>query len=219
MNLFHDKKTRVGIADNQELFRKKVIGLINEETHFEVVLEAVNGIDLLEKITRTTPDVVLMDIKMPKMDGIKATEALQREYPDVKVIVYAQYVNQENVIAVYSLGGKGLLRKSDDLSELSKAIQIVANGGVYLTEKACEVVQNGLKRLGGFQSNAGQIQLSMMERKLLAHVCSGLSCTEIGAMMCKSPRTIEKYRADLYLKFGVNSKVRLVKRCLESGII
>lgn len=218
MTLLHNKKTRVGIADNDKRFRKKTLGLI-KQTNLEIVLEAVNGVDLLEKIKCNAPDIILIDMWMPQLGGIEAIEALQSEHPYVNVVTYAQYINEEDIIAVFGVGVKGLLRKVDVLSQFQNVIQVVSNGGTYLTEDVSKVIQSALRRLRNVQRDARQIQLSMLERKLLSHVCSGLSCTEIGDLLCKSPRTIEKYRADLYSKFGVSSKVQFIKRCLELGIV
>jgi DNA-binding NarL/FixJ family response regulator len=210
-------KIKLAVVSDHDVFRAEIISLLNQEPDFEVKLEASDGPELLEKVKASVPDIILMDIRMPKMDGVKVTEIISSMMPHIKIIAYTQYDYEENIVTMFLLGVQSFIGKNDDVSELIKAIRIVSNGGVFLTETPSDIIKGSLKRLKEIKGQKSLIELSKSERQLLQHICTGLSSTEIATLMNKSPRTIEKYRTDLYLKFKVNSKVEFIKCCITLG--
>jgi DNA-binding NarL/FixJ family response regulator len=180
------------------------------------VLQAENGKDLLEKLNEGTVDIVLMDIRMPEMDGLEASIQVKEHFPQIKIIILSQYDLEENIVNLYKQGVKSFIGKDDNPTELIKAIRTVFNGGFYMTDRVGKVIQ---RYLGAAPLVAGMTILTNEEKFLLTALCKGHSSTEIGNMIFKSPRTVEKHREDLYRKFGVSSKEQLILLTSKQGLI
>ena len=202
-------KIKLAIADDHEKFRRAIIRTIHLENDLEVIIEAENGIDLLKRLETKLPDIILMDIRMPIMNGIEATDQIKELYPHQKIIAYSQYDLEENIIQMNIHGVKSFIGKEDEPEELFKAIRIVYNGGVYMTSHSAQIVQNYLKKSSIMQKCP--YELTELDRKLLKGICDGLTSTELAEIIYKSPRTVEKYMSDLYRKFNVRNKVHLIK--------
>ena len=197
------------------MFRNAITELLNSEGSLRVVLYAANGKDLLEKLRTTTPDVILMDIQMPEMDGIEASALVKERFPEIKIIILSQYDLEVNIVKLYKHGVKSFIGKDDNPTELIKAIRTVFNGGFYMTDRVGEVIQRYLSAT----PVAGMTILTKEEKILLTQLCKGRSSTEIGNIIFKSPRTVEKHREDLYKKFGVSSKEELILLTSKQGLI
>lgn len=130
-------KIKLAIADDSEKFRKAIIRLIHFEHDLEVILEAENGVDLITQLETGSPDVILMDIRMPVMDGIVATDKIKQLYPHLKIIAYSQYDQEENIIKMNIHGVKSFIGKEDEPEELLKAIRIVHDGGRLHDKSFC----------------------------------------------------------------------------------
>jgi DNA-binding NarL/FixJ family response regulator len=205
-------KIRLAIVDDYEMARKALIRLLNLDGDWEIVIEAENGIDLIEKLNQSIPDIILMDIQMPKMNGIEATERVLSQYPSIKIIAVTQFDNEQNIIEMYSRGVKSFLSKGCNPAEFFTAIRVVNQGGVYLTDEALKIIQSILGSNRYRQSHADVCNnLSDIEIQVLKCICKGLSSTDISKVINKSPRTVEKYREDLYRKFNVGSKKELIE--------
>lgn len=213
-------KIKLAIADDSEKFRKAIIRFINKENDLGVILEAENGIHLLEQLKAKTPDIILMDIRMPLMDGVEATDKIHALYPHLKIIAYSQYDQEENIIKMSIHGVKSFIGKEDELEELLKAIRIVHDGGVYMTDKASLIIQHYLAEISSssgedFDSSEFENNLSEIELLTLKCICKGLSSTDISKIIHKSHRTVEKYRNDLYQKFKVSNKKELIEKAMN----
>lgn len=204
-------KIRLAIADDCSKFRKQIVKLIHLENDLEVILEAENGLQLLENLKVRTPDIILMDIRMPIMDGIEATKKIKEEYSIIKIITYSQYDIEENIVKMSILGVKSFIGKEDDIDELFKAIRTVYDGGVYLTEKAATIIQKRLMETHKKPENR-QHELSILENdfEFLKMIFDGLTSKEIGKKINKSHRTVEDMRERLYQKYKVENKQQLV---------
>jgi len=209
-------KIKIAIADDHKAFRKAIIRTIHIEKDLEVIIEAENGADLLRQIEIKTPDIVLMDIRMPVMNGVEATDKIKEHYPQIKVIAYSQYDLEGNIIEMYVHGVKSFIGKEDETEELFKAVRIVYEGGVYMTDRSAEIVQRYL-------SNKNQIieppNLNDFQLSLLRAICKGQSSTEIGKILNKSPRTIEEHRENLYRRFGVRTKEGLLREAYKNDLV
>lgn len=205
-------KIKLAIVDDSIKFRKAIIRHINLEHDLEVLVEAENGIDLLEKLKAGTPDVVLMDIRMPIMDGVETTTRVREVYPKLKIIAYSQYDQEENIIKMNICGVRSFIGKEDGPEELLKAIRVVYAGGVYMTDKAALIIQAHL----GVDYNRGdqkQFESPIQEEdfQILKMILDGLTSKEIGEKLCRSHRTIEDVRDKLYRKYNVANKQQLVR--------
>lgn len=206
-------KIKIAIADDHREFRKAIIRTIQLEKDFEVIIEAENGANLLGQLKIKTPDIVLMDIRMPIMNGVEATDEIKEHYPYLKVIAYSQYDLESNIIEMYAHGVKSFVGKEDEIEELFKAIRTVSNGGAYMTSRSAQIVQNYLKNASIKQECPHR--LTELEKKIIKGMFNGLTSTELAQIVHKSHRTIEKYIAGIYKKISVSNKVQLIKIVTE----
>lgn len=209
-------KIKLAIAGDNQEFRKGIIKLIHLENDFAVTLEAENGLQLLEQLKIETADIILMHIEMPVMDGIEATIRIKALYPDVKIIAFSQNDWEDKIIKMCIHGVMSIVSKEDGIEELIKAIPIVNDGGVYMTDRAAGIIQ---KFICSKTFISAPPYLNEFEQFLLSAICKGQSSTQIGRLTNKSYRTIEEHREKLYKKFGVRSKEELLREAYKRNII
>jgi len=202
-------KIKIAIADDNKQFRRAIKALFKTERDFEIILEADNGVHLLEQLKTEQPDIVLMDIRMPRMDGIEASKKVKELYPKIKIITFSQYDYESNIVEMFIIGVKSFIGKDDSPDELFKAIRTVYTSGSYMTDLATEIIQ---RRLAYKAKESNNIHLldNAEEKELVKMIMEGLSSGEIAAKINKSPRTVEKMRERLYHKFNVSYKEQLI---------
>jgi DNA-binding NarL/FixJ family response regulator len=211
---------KLGIAEDHKSFREAITRMIHTEKDLKVILEADNGQDLLVKLQNVQPDIILMDIRMPIMDGIEASLILKERYPAVKIIAFSQYDQEDNIIEMNIQGVKSFIGKEDRHEELFKAIRIVHSGGVYMTDRSAAIVQKYLsKNAKAEHSKISLPEISESEKKLITHIMKGLSSTEIGKTIGKSPRTVEDMREKIYQKFNVEKKEQLIALVSKHNLV
>jgi DNA-binding NarL/FixJ family response regulator len=215
-------KIKLAIAEDYKPFRHRIVEVLNQEVDFEVVLQADNGKELLENLETMQPDIVLMDIRMPVMDGIEATDKIRRAYPQIKIIAFSQYDDEGNIIEMNIHGVKSFIGKNDDIEELLKAIRIVYIGGAYMTEHAARIVQNHLRSVALQAENEVTLpeiehltKLSDLELEILWHVSCHKSMKEIATIFSVSPNTINNREAGLRKKLNLNGKGKLLEYALS----
>jgi DNA-binding NarL/FixJ family response regulator len=201
------EKIKIAIAEDHEIFRRSIARLLSLENDFEIILLADNGLVLLEKLKTIDVDIVLMDIRMPIMNGITATDNVRELYPQIKIIAFSQYDYESNIVKMYIHGVRSFLAKEDPPEELIRAIKIVYQGGAYMTDKSLEIIQ---KNLAIMNSDLQNIALKDDERVIINLILKGMTSKQIGAILHKSHRTIEDSREKLYEKLGVKNKLELV---------
>lgn len=198
-------KIKIAIADDHKDLKKALNIAFKTESNFEIVLTAENGIDLLEQLKRVKPDIIIMDIRMPKMDGIEATGQVLELYPKIKIIAYSQYDYESNIIKMYTHGVRSFVGKEDGIDELFKAINIVADGGAYLTENAFEIIQRNL--IGSQPKDFDctlLLKLSQRELEVLWHVSQLKSVKEIAELLFISLPTVNNHEANIRHKLNVH---------------
>jgi DNA-binding NarL/FixJ family response regulator len=203
------KKIKIGIAEDNKVSRKAIAKLIQTEDDLEVILQAEDGKQLLELLKTITPDIILMDIRMPEMDGIEASEKVKELYPSIKIIAFSLYDLEDLIIEMNIRGVKSFIGKEDDPEELFKAIRIVKDGGVYMTDRSAEIVQRYLSHISKYLKDQPD-SICEHEKILIKMIIEGLTSRQIGEKMGKSHRTIDDMRERLYLKFNVKSKTQLI---------
>ncbi len=200
---------QIYLVDDHPIFLKGLTMLLNEVDEFKVIGEAHNGVEFLTDLPHKTPDVVLMDIRMPLMDGIEATKLALQQKPDLNVIALTMFGEQKYYKLMAEAGAKGFLQKDVGKDELVAAIQRVGNGETYFSER----VRNELLTMPGDPDNImEQLGEKLTEREIevLNHLVHGLSAPEIAERMFLSPRTVEGHRASLISKTGTKNVVDLV---------
>ena len=202
-------KIKIALVDDNKQLRRAIKVLFKTERDLDIILEADNGIHLLEQLQTEEPEIILMDIRMPRMNGIEASRKVKELYPKIKIITFSQYDYESNIVEMFIIGVKSFIGKDDSPDELFKAIRTVYTSGSYMTDLAAEIIQ---RRLAYKAKESNNIHLldSAEEKELIKMVMEGLSSGEIATKINKSPRTVEKMRERLYHKFNVNYKEQLI---------
>jgi DNA-binding NarL/FixJ family response regulator len=201
-------KIKIAIADDNKQFRNAIKTLFKTERDLEIILEADNGIHLLEQLKTERPDIILMDIRMPKMNGIETSKKVIELYPQIKIITFSQYDYESNIVQMYIIGVKSFIGKDDRPEELLKAIRTVYTSGSYMTDMATEIIQRHLTYKAKESNNIHL--LDEHDKALVKMIIKGQSSVEIASKINKSPRTVDKMRERLYEKFNITCKEQLI---------
>jgi len=213
------QKIRVLVVDDHTIVRDGICALLALSGDIEVVGEAANGSEALQMGRELKPDVVLMDISMPIMDGLEATRRICKEFPAIKVLVLTQYDDKEYVFPVIEAGASGFISKVAASAELALGIRSVYRGDSYLSPSVARLLvedyQHGSKQV----SHDPYEQLTDRERDVLKLVAEGYTTQEIADMLVVSPKTVEGHKTNLMAKLGIRNRIDLVKYALRKGII
>ncbi|MBM3133232.1 MAG: response regulator transcription factor [Chloroflexi bacterium] len=213
-------KTRVLIVDDHTLVRDGIRALLALATDIEVVGEAGNGKEALEKMRELSPNIVLMDLAMPIMGGLEATRRIRKEFPETKVLALTQYDDREYIIPVIEAGARGFASKMAASSELSSAIDAVVKGGSFLSPTAAAVLIDECQlRTPSEEEKDPYQQLTDREREVLKLVAEGYTAKEIAEMLVISVRTAESYKTSLMQKLNIRNRTDLIKYAIRKGII
>jgi DNA-binding NarL/FixJ family response regulator len=214
------EQIRVAIADDHQIFRKGVILSMRSYTNIKFIFEADNGEDLLEKIAKEEPDVVLCDLKMPIKDGIDTTKQITKDFPRIRVIILTMYEDERFVSHLMDCGAAGYLLKSTEPAEIRKAIQDVVSTGFYLNPFVNKVLIKKNYGKPKFNPNlTTDVVVSEREKEVLTLVCMEFTATEIAKKMDISSRTVEAIKDRLMERFGVKNSVGLVFYAMKNQLI
>ncbi|MBW4888071.1 response regulator transcription factor [Mucilaginibacter sp. HMF5004] len=213
-------KIKVAIADDSVIFREGLkVSLLADET-FELILEAGNGEELLAGIEKAMPDVILMDLKMPVMDGMEATKAVKKRYSNIKVLAVTMYDDENFIIHLMENGANGYLLKNADPAEIRKAIYAAAENGYYFNDLVSKtllkkvIVKQNIK-----PSFNKKVEFTDRELEVLKLICNEKTSTEIGEAIFLSPRSVEGIRQHLLDKIGVRNTAGIVMFAVRNGLI
>ncbi len=206
---------RLIIADDHPLMRDGIKTILTGNKEVEVVGCAGDGTELLEILDTTDADVILMDINMPGMNGIDATQQVRKKHPGIKVLVFSQYDEKRFVKQLMKNGANGYLLKNSAASELVNAIKVVHDGGLYLSDELPNIFVDKPKK----RTNQLFPKLTKRETEVLKQICQEKSTAEIAETLFLSPNTVETHRANLLLKIGAKNTAGLVKWAVENEII
>lgn len=213
-----DKKIKVAIADDHILLRAALAKLVNAIEGYAVLFEADNGKDVKANIQQHhVPDIVLLDVNMPEMDGFETTVWLHKNYPHIKVLVLSMLSDEKTIIKMFRLGAKGYLLKNADPDEFKKALDSIVSKNVYLSEYVSAKLVSGLHKQQT-EREEPLVILNEKEKEFLRWTCTELSYKEIAEKMFLSPRTIDDYRQSLFYKLKVHSRVGLVMYAIKNEI-
>jgi DNA-binding NarL/FixJ family response regulator len=211
------KKIKVFLVDDHKLFRNGLSLLLEGEKDIVVTGEAENGKQFCEATLKEIPDVVLMDIEMPEMDGFETTKLTCGKYPDIKIIALTMFGEEQYYLKMIEAGAKGFLLKDSDIEEVIKAIKTVYEGGTYFSQ---EILYNMVKNINEVRKEAGPpVQLSKREQEILELICKGYSNTEIASELNISKRTVEKHRSNILIKTQTYNTASLVMFAVENRFI
>ena len=214
------KTITVILADDHRIFRKGLKSLLSEKAYIEVLAEADDGDDALKKAAQYKPNLVIMDIGMPKMDGVEATRQIKERFPETEVVILSMHAKKAYIDQVLKAGAKGYVLKDSDEDNLIAAINTVHNGGYYLDSPIADQVLSGY--FGGKTKRELQKQadpLSEREKEVLRLLAEGHSNQEVADILCISRKTVENHRANIVRKTGVQGQVGLTKYAARIGLI
>ena len=210
------KKIRIILADDHVLVREGIRDLIQQERDMEVVAEAADGRQAVQLVNTLKPDIVLLDIAMPELNGIEATKRIKAEQPQVGVLVLTAYDNEEFILAILEAGASGYLLKNIRSEELLKGIRSVHRGESVLHPSVLKTVLLRLQTHGQRAAAAGKHRLSPRELQIVELGARGLVNKEIAYELSLSDRTIQSHWRNIFSKLGVGSRMEAVMLCLKN---
>jgi len=211
-------KIKVLVVDDHAMFSQGICALLRSYEDFEVVGEAEQGREAVEKVRELSPQVVLMDIAMPIMGGLEATRRIQKEAPNSKVLVLTQYDDSEYVLSLVRSGARGYISKTATASELVSAIRAVNAGEFFLYPSAAKtVIEEYLRRVGGEKD--GYDRLTSREREILQLVAEGQTNREIADRLVIGVKTVLRHRTNIMEKLGFHNRTELIKYAISKGLI
>jgi len=210
---------KLALVDDHTLFRKGMITLLEMVCNCSILFEADNGNDLKKKLDpNNLPDIILMDVNMPGMDGFASVEWLNEHFPDIKILIVSMIEKEESIVKMLKLGVKGYLSKDVEPNELGEALNAVLNKGYYYTDfitgKLVHALQNDTASNG-----TTDYSMNDREKEFLQLACSEFTYNEIATKMFLSPKTIDGYRNALFEKLNVKTRVGLVMFAVKNGIV
>lgn len=209
-------KIRVLLADDFEVVRRGVRAILEQQPDIEVVGEVCDGRQAVQKTGELAPDVVVIDISMPELNGIDATRQIRHASPDTEVVVLTRHNSEAMTRGVLKAGARGYVLKSDMGSDLMRAIRTVAQHAPYLTASASEVVLAGYLANGATGEHAPEA--TPRERQIIQLLAEGKSNKEAAAILHVSVHTVEAHRAHIMSKLGFHSFSELVRYALRNGL-
>ncbi len=213
------KPIRIIIADDHELLREGFSLLLRKQKDIEIVDEASNGKDLLDKVRKQLPDVVVTDIQMPEMDGIQATKKIKEEFPQVEVIALTMFNEDHLIIDMLESGAKGYLLKNTSQKELSEAIKAVHNGGTHFCSSTSERLKTMIvqSKFNPYKKKPSEI-FSEREIEVMKLICQQMQNKEIAEKLFISVRTVEGYREKVFEKTGARTIAGVTIFAIKNGI-
>jgi len=217
-------KIRLIIVDDHPIFIEGMFALLRNDDRFDIIGFAHNGKDAIELIKKTTPDIVLLDINMPEMDGVELCKYLKEHYPDIKAIMLTMHDDYIHIKKLLEAGARGYVLKNTTREALGKAITTVFNGQPYLDPVVQEamirsVSGGGEENLNGHGGNANIESLTKRELEILQQIAFGLTSSDISKKLFISKNTVETHRKNLLTKLNVKNTAEMIKIALQNGLV
>ncbi len=209
---------KVLLADDHKIMSHGLCEAVNSEAGMKVVGMAENGIEVVEMAGRLQPDIVIMDISMPQLNGIDATRKILKAYPQIKVIGLSMHSGSRLINELFTAGAKGYVLKDCEYSELIDAVKIVLGGQIYITPALGDTTLKAIR--GGIDSD-GELAfelLSERERQVVRLFTEGKSTKQVGDILSISPKTVEGHRSKIFIKLNIDNIADLTRYAIREGI-
>jgi DNA-binding NarL/FixJ family response regulator len=210
------EKITLMIVDDHKLFRDGLKLLLKSQPYVREIHEASNGQEFLDSLSSSMPDIVMMDIAMPVLNGVDATRAALQAYPDMKIIALSMYAEEEYYSDMIAAGAKAFLLKNSDIEEVHSAVTSVLEGKSYFSQ---EIMYNLVKNINQVKKLVSMPDLTERELEILFYICKGLSNQEIGDKLFISKRTVDKHRSNILEKTGNNNTASLVMYAIKNSLV
>ena len=213
-------KTRILVADDHTLIRKGIVELLAAQPDMEVVAEAGNGREAIDKAAAAAPDLVLMDIGMPELNGLEATQEIKNRFPDVRVLMLTMHDREDYLFQALRAGAAGYILKGADVQDLLAAIRSVQAGGIYLYPTVtAKVLGDFLRRVESGEDQGSLEGLTEREREVLKLIAQGKTTAEIAQLLVLSPHTVQTHRDHIMEKLNLHRKAELIKYAIRKGLV
>jgi DNA-binding NarL/FixJ family response regulator len=213
---------RILVADDHEVVRRGLCGLLRAEPDWEVCGEASNGREAVEKASQLKPEVVILDVGMPTLNGLEATRQILKTNPQIKVLILTLHDSDQVVQEVLNAGARGFLLKSDAARDLVAAVEALRRGKIYFTPKVASLVLNGYLRQDGASAPSetrGRSRLTPREREIVQLLAEGKSSKEVAVALGLSVKTAETHRSNIMRKLELHSVSDLVLYAVRNNIV
>lgn len=207
---------RVLVVDDHTIVREGICHLLAAQGDIEIVGQAANGEQALAQVAALHPDVVLMDIAMPQMDGLQATQKITAAFPQTRVLVLTQHETPEYIVPLLRAGAAGYLLKVATGEELARAIRATHIEGAFLPPN---ILHTLLDNIAQAQHAQGKTPLTEREREILRLIAEGLRVNEVAKKLCISAKTVITHRANIMEKLGVHNTAELIRHAIREGIV
>jgi two-component system nitrate/nitrite response regulator NarL len=207
--------TRILLVDDHPVVRQGLMACLSNRSNLAVIGEAADGLEALRKVGELSPDLVLMDVEMPHMNGFKATEAICKKFPKTKVLVVSMHNNPDYVVQAIQMGARGFALKTSPSEDLVKAIEIVQRGEPFFPGQSLSSAQRAPKK----EVVSSPDGLFEREKEVLVHLAAGYSNKDIAELLNISVRTVESHRARLMKKLNIHTIAGLTRYALSHGLI
>ena len=213
-------KSKIVIAEDQTIVRKGLRSLLESEENIEVVAEAGNGIEAIKCVEQYSPDLVLLDLAMPKMSGLSALEEIKDRFKNTKILVLTFHTSEEYILEAFGSGADGYCLKNDTHTELLTAINNLLAGKSYISPSVSEKVLEGyLEGRQKLKKETSWESLTKREKEVLKLVGEGYSSVKIGKILNISPKTADKHRSNIMNKLNLHSAPALTAYAIEKGLV
>ncbi len=213
------KKIRVLLVDDHAILREGIKSLLGNQDNIEVVAEATNGREAIPRVAQFSPDVVIMDISMPLMDGLEATRQIKRTCPDTKILVLTMHDDEEYFFQLLRAGASGYVTKQSASRELISAIEATYKGESFFCPSMAKHLLSDYLRLDKTSEYPKQEELTPREREVVKLIAEGHTNQQIANLLHRSVKTIESHRANILRKLDIHDSIELVKYAVRKKLI
>jgi DNA-binding NarL/FixJ family response regulator len=211
---------KIVIAEDQTLVRQGLRSLLESEKKIKVVAEAGDGIEAIRLVEKHKPDLVLLDLAMPKMSGLSALKDIKNRYPETKILALTFHSSEEYILEAFESGADGYCLKKDSHAELLAAIKNILSGKSYISPAISSKVLDGyLEGRKKLKKKTSLETLTQREKEVLKLVGEGYSSIEIGNILCISSKTVDKHRSNIMNKVNLHSAASLTAYAIEKGLV
>lgn len=219
-NLKKDNKIKILVSDDHNLVRQGIVALLNVESGLEVIGEASDGFEAVRLAKKLNPDIVIMDLSMPNLNGLEATHQIKRDVPNVKVLILTQHENEEYVIQIIKAGASGYVLKTSVSDDLIKAITEIQKGEKFFSPSISRmIIDDYKKRTQGLHTETRAPELTHREKEVLQLIAEGRTNQEVAGKLFISVRTVEFHRANMMHKLQLSDLAGLIKYAIQKGIV
>lgn len=205
------------LVEDHEIVRQGVKLLVDSQDDMKVIGEAANGEIAIKKAAELKPDIILMDVSMPELNGLKATKRIKKLFPDIKILTLTRHTDDGYIQQLIQAGANGYVLKQSAPNELINAIRVIAEGKAYLDPTLTEKVMGGYLSQSTARKNAAKVQMTDRETEVVRMIAWGYSNKEIAEQIQLSVKTVEAHKANAMRKLGMSSRIDIVRYAILQG--